>query len=85
MNRLGFLKRLGALAVTAIVAEPILEALATPHTITQGDWIIYKVDGYTIHWKKLPIFDTVMVGDIPMKSYRMIFLDANGNESSILP
>ena len=30
MNRLGFLKRLGALAVTAMVAEPIIKALAEP-------------------------------------------------------
>lgn len=41
MNRLGFLKRLGALAVTAMVAEPIIEALIAPHSIANGDKILY--------------------------------------------
>jgi hypothetical protein len=76
MNRLGFLKRLGALAVTAIVAEPILEALAAPHSITQGDWITLKVDGFTIHYQHLPMFDTPKVAPgNALSSYRMIFLD----------
>lgn len=90
MNRLGFLKRLGALAVAAVVAEPILEALATPHSITKGDWIIFKVDGYTIHWKHLPIFDNpYRVGIDPyqtdynegvLTSYKMYFPDSSLNE-----
>lgn len=88
MNRLGFLKRLGALAVAAVVAEPILEALAAPHSITHGDWIIWKVDGYTIHWKKLPLFDNPYrigfdpyqddVNEGALTSYRMIFPDEDG-------
>lgn len=41
MNRSGFLKRLGALAVTAMVAEPILEALVAPHSIANGDKVMY--------------------------------------------
>jgi len=41
MNRLSFLKRLGALAVTAIVAEPLVEALAKAHTVTNPDKVIY--------------------------------------------
>jgi hypothetical protein len=88
MNRLGFLKRLGALAVAAVVAEPILEALAAPHTITTGEFIIFKVDGYTIHWKYLPIFDKPLGIRVclnePLESYRMIFPDST-NEQIILP
>jgi len=41
MNRLTFLKNLGALAVTAMVAEPVIEALAKAHTVTNPDKIIY--------------------------------------------
>lgn len=41
MKRGTFLKRLGALAVTAMVAEPIIEALAAPHSIANGDKILY--------------------------------------------
>lgn len=49
MNRLGFLKRLGALAVTAVVAEPILEALAAP-VINKSNIMTYNiVHNGTVH------------------------------------
>jgi hypothetical protein len=41
MNRSTFLKNLGALAVTTIVAEPVIEALAKAHTVTNPDKVIY--------------------------------------------
>jgi hypothetical protein len=41
MNRLSFLKRLGALAVTAMIAEPLIEALAKAHTVTNPDKVMY--------------------------------------------
>jgi hypothetical protein len=49
MNRLGFLKRLGALAVAAVVAKPIIDALYEADTITCGKGLIWQINNYQYH------------------------------------
>jgi hypothetical protein len=48
MNRKGFFKSLGVLVASALVAKPIINALAAPDTISCGKGLLWHIEQYGV-------------------------------------
>jgi len=75
MNRRGFLGSLFKTVVVAAIAPSILAEVQA----VEDNWLIFKVDGFTIRYIHNPIFDLPSFAfdkdGFPLESYRMIFID----------